>query len=165
MADIGIIKGRLIGVNRDGDKPRLLLQVEMLEDDVRTVEMFTQHGEDVNPADGCRVITDDIFGSYEIAIAISDDLLPEVSPGEKEIYSTANPAVAKLARTKWDSTGKVIHNQGVNSVVTYAALNTALQLLVTAINATFATKLDGGGAAGALTLDISLSESPTVRVP
>ncbi|GAH42743.1 unnamed protein product, partial [marine sediment metagenome] len=40
-----------------------------------------------------------------------------------------------------------------------------LQLLVTAINAAFATKLNGAGAAGGLALDISLAESPTVKVP
>jgi len=49
------------------------------------------------------------------------------------------------------------------SLVTYAALNTALGGLVTAINSTFATKQDGGGAAGTLSLDISASEAQKAK--
>ncbi len=164
MVSLGRITGRTIGKNRDGDKNRVMLQVELEESDVRTVELFSQAGEDVNPANGCRVIVLSLPGT-KCAVAVSDDLAPEVSAGEKEIYSTDNPATAKQARTLWDSSGNVVHNQGVKSAVSYADLNTALQLLVTAINAALATKLDGGGSAGALTLDISLAESPTVKIP
>lgn len=49
------------------------------------------------------------------------------------------------------------------SLVTYSALNTALQNLVTAINATFATKKDTAGAPGALTLNISAAEATNVK--
>jgi len=162
---IGIITGREIGKNRDGDSDRLLLQVQMLDEDVRTIELVSQAGEDVNPANGCRVFVANASNSYKVGIAVSDDLTPEVDPGEKEIYSTDDPATTKMARLKFDSAGNVVNNQGLNSAVSYAALNTALQLLVTAINAALATKLDGAGAAGALVLDISLSESPTVKIP
>ena len=162
---IGIITGREIGKIKDGDKDRVLIQVQLFEDDVRQVELIGQHGEDVNPADGCRVIIFDINEAYQAGIAITDDLTPEVDPGEKELYSTDNPATTKLARTKWDSSGNVINNEGANSVVTYAALNTALQNLVTAINAAFATKQDAAGANPGLTLDISGAESPTVKAP
>jgi hypothetical protein len=162
---LGKITGRRIGTNRDGDASRVILQVELLEDDVKTVELFSQAGEDVNPADGCRAVVIDVASSYKVAIAVSDDLTPEVNAGEKEIYSTDNPATTKQARTLWDSAGNVVHNQGAESVVTYAALDLALQTLVTAINGAFATKADAAGANPALTLDISLSESPTVKVP
>lgn len=162
---IGIITGREVKKNRDGDKDRLLLQVEMISGDIRTVELVSQAGEDTNPASGCRVVVIDVADSYKVGIAISDDLAPEVDPGEKEIYSTDSPATAKQARTKWDGAGNVVHNQGVNSAVSYVALDAALQLLVTAINAALATKKDEAGSAGGLTLDISLSESPTVKLP
>jgi len=163
--NVGNITGREIGKYKDSNVDRVLLQVKFYDDDTKQVELISQHGEDVNPADGCRVLVIDITDSWQAAIAITDDLEPEVDPGEKEIYSTDSPATAKQARTKWDGTGNVIHNQGAKSVVTYAALDAALQLLVTAINAAFATKLNGAGAAGGLALDISLSESPTVKVP
>jgi len=164
MVGIGIITGRTIGKNRDGDKDRTLLQVQMLDEDVRTVELFTQAGEDTSPANGCRVIVVTLPGTKG-AVAVSDDLAPEVDPGEKEIYSTDNPATGKQARTLWDAAGNVVHNQGAKSAVSFADLDTALQLLVTAINAALATKLDGAGGAGALTLDISLAESATVKIP
>ena len=48
-------------------------------------------------------------------------------------------------------------------MVTYAALNTALQNLVTAINAEFASKKDEAGSSGSLTLDISGAEAQKVR--
>lgn len=162
---IGIITGFEIAKNKDGDNPRILLQVKMLDDDIRTVELVSQAGEDNNPASGCRVVVADVADSYKIGIAVTDDLAPECDPGEKELYSTSSPAAAKLARTKWDSAGNVVHNLGANSAVSFAALDAALQLLVTAINAAFATKLNGAGAAGGLALDISLSESPTVKIP
>lgn len=53
-------------------------------------------------------------------------------------------------------------NGNTKEFVTWAALNTALQGLVTAINALFATKLDGGGTAGTLTLDITGAKTATV---
>ena len=162
---LGIITGRQIGRNRDGDKSRVLLQVQLVDDDMRTVELFAQAGEDVNPANGCRVVVLNLADSYKAGVAVSDDLTPEVDPGEKEIYSTDNPVTAKKARIKLTGTGDVEINQGTESAVTFAQLDTALQLLVTAINAALSTKLDGAGTAGALTLDISLAESPTVKLP
>jgi hypothetical protein len=162
---IGIVKGREIKTNKDGDIDRVLLQVEFTEDEIRTVELMPGHGVDVNPANDTRVFVQDDSESYQVGIASTDDLDPEVDPGEVEFYSTDSPATAKQARLKLDSDGNVINNQGANSAVSYAALNTALQLLVTNINALFATKLDGGGSAGTLTLDISASESNTVKIP
>lgn len=50
-----------------------------------------------------------------------------------------------------------------DNLVTYTALNTALQNLVTAINAKFATKQDAAGAAGGLSIDISGSKAKHLR--
>lgn len=47
--------------------------------------------------------------------------------------------------------------------VTHAELNTALQTFITALNLAFATKLDGGGAAGALSIDISAAATTGVK--
>lgn len=164
---IGIITGREIKKNRDGTNDRIILQVELEADDVKSVELMSESGDDNNPATGCRVyITDaDTDGSYKIATAVTDDLAPEVDPGEREIYSTDNPVTSKLARIKLDKTGNIILNNDTDFAVSWTDLNTALQLLVTAINATFATKADAAGAAGALTLDLSLAKVLTVKLP
>ena len=161
---IGIIRGRSIGRSLDGDKDRVILQVELMPDDedIRLVELFTQSGDDTSPASGCRVNVVPITDNYDIAVGVSDGLTPEVDPGEREIYSTDDPVTAKQARIKLDKTGNIIFNQGTGTSVEYLALDTALQLLVGAINTALSTKLDGAGAAGALTLDISAAEVPEV---
>jgi hypothetical protein len=158
---VGIVTGRRIDKNRDGDKNVLILQVELIEgEDVRSIEIFSSS--DFNPANGTRVYICDVSDSYQVAVATSDGLAPESEPGEVEIYSTDNPVTAKQARIYLNKDGEIILNQGTKSAVNFLDLNTQLQLLVTAINAALATKLDGSGAAGALTLDLSTAEVPEV---
>lgn len=159
--DIGVVKGSRIGRNMEGDKDCRILQVEMIKDeDVRTIEIFSPF--DFNPANETRVFICDVSNRYQVAVATSDGLTPEVEAGEVEIYSTDNPVTAKQARIYLNKDGEIILNQGTKSAVNYVDLNTQLQLLVTAINAALATKLDGSGAAGALILDLSTAEVPEV---
>ena len=61
--------------------------------------------------------------------------------------------------------GNVEINGNADNAVSYTDLDTALQGLVSAINAALATKLDGAGSAGALTLDLSASKVDTVLLP
>ena len=64
---------------------------------------------------------------------------------------------------------RIINSQGIElngntkQFVTWDALNTALQGLVTALNAKFATKQDAAGAAGGLSLDISAAKTTTIK--
>ncbi len=127
---IGIITGRDIKAPRDGDKDRVLLKCDMMEevDDVRLTELFSQAGDDVNPANGCRAVILNIAG-HKIVIAVSDDLAPEVDPGEREIYSTDNPVTAKQARIKWAKNGDVIVNEGTDNAVRYSKLEEAFNQL------------------------------------
>jgi len=136
-----------------------------MEDDVRTVELFSQAGDDSNPAIGCRVNIIPISESYQIGVGVSDDLTPEVSAGEREIYSVDDPVTTKKARLKFDKNGNLILNSGSNHAVQYEAMNTKLQALVTAINAVLATKANGSGSAGTLTLDLSTAEVLSVKLP
>ena len=160
---IGIVTGRRIGKNRDGDKDVLILQVSLIEnEDTRSIEIFSSS--DFNPANGTRVYICNVSDSYQIAVATSDGITPESEPGEVEIYSTDNPVTAKQARIYLNKDGEIILNQGTKSAVNYVDLNTQLQLLVTAINSALATKLDGGGSAGALTLDLTTAEVPEVKL-
>lgn len=171
MANIGIITGRAIGYNRDGDKQRVLLQVELELNDVRTIELIPKSGVDENPANGCRVVVVDVEGedNYSVGIAVTDDLTPTVDPGEKEIYSTDSPATTKLARLKLDSAGNVVHNQGTKSAVTHAELNTALQAMINLIMAHVHTSAAPGNPSSVptapITVDISAAESATVKLP
>lgn len=160
---IGIVTGRRIGKNRDGDKDVLILQVELISgEDTRSIEIFSSS--DFNPANGTRVYICNVSDSYQVAVATSDGLTPECEAGEREFYSTDSPVTTKKARFKLNKDGEIILNQGTKSAVNYVDLNTQLQLLVTAINSALATKLDGGGSAGALTLDLTTAEVPEVKL-
>jgi len=162
---IGKITGRKIGKNRDGDKDRIILQAELIEgEDTRSIELFSQSGEDNNPANGCRVLIIPVSDSYQLGGAVSDDLEPEVNAGEREIYSTDNPVTQKKARIKLETGVDIVLNQGTKSAVTYEDLNTALSNFLIALNAEFAKKMDMAGNAGALTLDISAAKVDKVKL-
>lgn len=121
---IGIVTGRRIDKNRDGDKNVLILQVELIEgEDVRSIEIFSSS--DFNPANGTRVYICDVSDSYQVAVATSDGLAPESDPGEIEIYSTDNPVTAKQARIYLNKDGEIILNQGSDFAVRFSALETA----------------------------------------
>ena len=126
---LGIITGQKIGKNKDGDVNRILLQVEMMTDDVRTIELFTQAGEDTNPGNGCRVNIVPVSSSYHIAVGISDDLESECDPGEKEIYSTDSPVTAKKARILLNKDSEIILNQGTDTAVRFSELKKVIDEL------------------------------------
>jgi hypothetical protein len=118
VAGIGIIRGHSIAKNKDGDKNRILLQVEMLEDDIRTVELMPGSGQDYNPAIGSRVFVADAEESSQIGIETTDNFEPETDPGEKEIYSTDNPVTKKLARIKLKEDGLIAIVNEVEGLIT-----------------------------------------------
>ena len=161
---IGTVRGYNIGENRDGTGNVLLLQVEMSDpDDIQTVEYMSGAGDDTIPPVGSLVTILSVGRAWKIAIASNDNISPTMSEGERKIYSSDGGVIQ--AFINFLSTGVLELNGNGNSAVTYSALNAALQGLVTAINAVFATKLDGAGAVGVLSLDISASEENTVRLP
>jgi len=97
------------------------------------------------------------------------DQTPEAydGPATKVIYQ--DPKTGGLLKYDQETGLFEIVSDGVDlagstkTMVTYAALNTALQGLVTAINATLAFKKDEAGASGTLTLDMSAAEAGKVR--
>lgn len=150
---LGIIKGRQIIPNRDGETDKVMLQIEFLPDDVRIVELMTESGEDFNPAIGSRVFVVDETDSYKLAIASTDDLTPECDPGEKEFYSTDDPVTTKKAKIKLNSDSEVVLNDGTDYAVKYNELKTVVEELqndLTTLKAAFNTWVvnpaDGGAA-------------------
>ena len=109
MQQIGRIVGREIKKNRDGTKTSLLLQVEISSpDDIQTVELISQDGEDTNPVDNSRVIIIPIGQAYKIAVAVDDGIEPDPTqvPGEKKIYSSDGGVIK--AFIQWLKTGAMI---------------------------------------------------------
>ncbi len=161
---IGAVTGFEIGPNRDGTKDVLKLQVQIADpDDIQTVEYMSSAGDDTIPPVGSIVTILSAGSAWKIAIASQDNIAPSMSEGERKIYSSSGGSIQ--AFINFLNGGNLELNGNGNSAVTFAALNTALQILVTAINATFATKLNGSGSPGTLTLNISAAEENTVRLP
>jgi hypothetical protein len=161
--ELGIVKGFKITKNRDGTQDKLLLQVEIIPGDVRTVEFMGEAGNDTNPAIGSRVIVITPAKGYQIAISSTDDLTPEVDSGEKELYSTDGSS--KLAKLKLNLDSEIELNGNADYAVSYNDLNTILTQLVNNINTIFVTAADGAVYGGGLTIDLSSAKVDKVRLP
>jgi len=157
---IGTVRGSEITENKDADEKSRLLQVEFTNaDDLQTIEQLGATGEDSNPQPGARVIVIDLGPSYRVAVALSDELEPEVKAGEKEIYSY-DDAGAKLATIKLLGDSSIELNGDADNAVAFADLKTAfnqvksdLDAAIDRINAVTAllrswvvVANDGGGA-------------------
>lgn len=131
-------------------------------DDIQSVEYMSHAGDDHIPPIGSVVTILTAGKSWKIAIASNDqtDFDNTLNEGDRIIYSKDKAAFIKIL-----SDGIIEVNGNADTAVSYTDLNTALQSFVIAINALFATKLDGGGTAGTLTLDISGANVTTVKLP
>lgn len=129
-----------------------------------SARLYGPAGDDSPPLDDDRIALMKIDGSGKwvaVGVLVKSD---NAEPGEKKLYSRdANGNVKAEIYLKKD--GVMELNGNADFAVSHTDLNTALQVLVTAINANFATKLDGGGATGILTLDISGAKVAGVKLP
>ena len=102
----GVIKGKEISVNKNGTHAVLLLKVEVTDpNDIQTVELMSQAGVDCSPVIGSKVTMVQVGEAWKIAVATNDGIIPEVSEGEYEIYSSANGVKQVKIRCKND--GKI----------------------------------------------------------
>lgn len=165
MTRTGKITGRTITTNRDGTNLRVMLQVQMTNpDDIQTVEYVSLPGQDENPIDGSRVFILEVGDSYKIAIAVDDGVTPAMATGEKRLYSVSDAGVIQAFINILKS-GIIEVNGDADFAVRFTALEAQMQIMVTAINATFATKLNGSGTAGAVVLDLSTAKVDEVKLP
>lgn len=120
----------------------------------RSLERWlSSNGEEVEPGDNRK-------NSLSDAICIPG-LFPFGNPGKP---GDSTDVIIESDNTDIKVNGINIElNGNTKRFVTYAELNTALQLLVASINTTFATKLNGAGSPGTLTLNISAAETQTIK--
>jgi len=83
--------------------------------------------------------------------------------GETTIFSTTADGQTVKARIDLKADGNIYLNGTSKYLVTWGALNVALQSLITAINSALAVKLDGGGTAGILSINIDGAKATTLR--
>lgn len=129
----GKVTGREFTTNRDGDVDKIMLQVEISDpDDIQTVELMSQSGEDTNPPDGSRIAILTIGESYKIAIASDDGIVPTMNPGEKKIYSSDIGIIKAFINFLVDGTLEL--NGNADFAVRFSALETAFNQFKTDYN-------------------------------
>ena len=158
----GTVTGREIKENLNSVTEALMLQVEFLKNDVQIVQFFSQAGDDTSPPDGSKVVVLELTPAFKVVIASDDGVTPSMEPGEKKIYSTLDSDIKGFINLL--NSGIIELNGSNDFAVRFNALDAALQGFVVSVNAALATKLDGGGAAGILALDISAAKVDEVKV-
>ena len=116
-AESGRITGREVKKNRDSGKAERLLQVELTDpQDIQTVELMSQTGEESNPPIDSKTTVLSIGEAWKLAIATSDKIVPDVAPGEKKIYSTDSTGATIKTKVHLKNDGTIIIDNGVGSI-------------------------------------------------
>jgi len=168
MIKVGTVTGREIKPNIDGTQDVMILQVEITDpEDIQTVEVIANAGEDNNPPDDSTVVIARVGDAWKIAVAINDGITPDdsLTPGEKKIYSSDGGIIKSFItwlKNKLVLRGDVIEvNGNADFAVRFNALETALQTMLTSLNADIVS----AGGSGSTTLDISGAKVDTVKLP
>lgn len=170
MLETGTITGRAIALNKDATRPTTILQVVVSgPDDVQSVELQSFAGEDYQPPNGSRVFIADVSDTFRVALVVDDGIEPaaDLSPGERELYSSAGGVRKAKIRLLADGTIKV--NDGTDYAVAFNDLKTEFNKLNTAFN-THTHVCAAPGVASATGLpqsaaNIDLAKVSTVRLP
>lgn len=118
----GRVTGRKTGKNRDGvDVTRLLQTVVSDKDDVQTIQLVSQTGEESNPPDGSLVVLAEIGQSLRVAVATADFIEPIMGVGGKRVYSTSKEGTEVKAFLKLDPDGTItLSNPGSTTTISPA---------------------------------------------
>ena len=165
MVQTGIVEGREIRKNQDGNFLVRLLQCRVTDsEDIQTVQFISQSGEDSSPPNGAAVLIINV-GETAFAVAAEDNLTPEAATGDKHLYSIDGDT--KPAEIKIKTGGDIELNGNADSAVRFTALAAVLNQLVTDINVQL-TAIDGalaGYTAVPVTIDPSPAEVTDVKLP
>lgn len=161
----GEILSSFVGKNGNATDDRWLFQTELTEkNDAQVVEKFQHSGFASRPPTGSKIVVQRISNAYVVSVAEYDEIVnDDLGEGETRVYSVDSGALS--AFINFLNTGVLELNGNADFAVSYTDLNTALQLLITSINAVLGTKLDGSGTPGALTLDLTNAKVDTVKLP
>lgn len=161
MARITEIDYKIKGTN---DGKSTVIKTEAGAGQERETELFHNPGISSGPTVGDEAVTVNVGSSGRIAIATQNYRLEvEVTEGQTIIYSTSTDGETLKSQILLDTDGTINMNGDSKQFVTHKELDTALQLFIVSLNATFATKLDTAGAPGTLSLDISAAATTTIK--
>ena len=166
----GTVTGREVRANRDGDKPRLMLQVQITgPDDIQTIEYVPQPGQDENPINDTKVFIIQVSESYKIAIGADDGVEPAAATGEKWLHSV-NDGGDVQALLKLLKSGIIEINGSADNAVRFQALQDKLTALETQLISHVHPGVTAGGAstspsATVFDIDISAAKVDEVKLP
>lgn len=129
------------------------------------VEVYPSPGVFSRPPKGARVVVIPLGGGKtRVAIgAVNYNITLDITDGETAIYSTNAAGDTLKAKIYLDALGNITLNGDSKRLVTWDALNTAMQALVGAVNTALGTKPDGAGTPGTLTLDLTSAKTTTIK--
>lgn len=128
---VGVVTGREIKPNKNGNSNVVLLQVVVSDDDdVQTVELIGS--DEFNPVDGTKVLLVDITPSWVVAVAADDLIPPEIDVGERRIYSS--DGVGRKATILWKNNGQLELNGKGDFAVRFSKLEEGFNQLVADFN-------------------------------
>ena len=120
------------------------------------LENYNEHNESIGSLSGSYPDIKYFKLANGVSIALNSNQNEcTITTGDAEIFIDSSGNI-KINGTQ------IQLNGATKSFVTWVELNTQLQLLIVAINALFATKLNGSGSSGTLLLDISSAQTTTV---
>jgi hypothetical protein len=115
---VGVVTNSEVKENRDSDEKSLLLQCEISQlDDVQTVELYKQAGEDYRPPDDSTVVILAAGKAWKIAIASDDGIESVVEKGERLLYSS--DAGVKKAQAYFQKDGTLQINVGTDYAMAF----------------------------------------------
>ncbi len=161
---VGTVRGREIRKNRNGSADVLLLQVEISDaDDIQTVELMTQAGDEYSPVDGSRVLLVQLGPAWVVAVTADDLIPPEIAAGERRTYS--QDGGTRKASIYWRTSGQLELNGIGDFAVKFNALETAFNQLKDDFDNHDGHFSPTNSKPAASTADISPAKVDTVELP
>jgi hypothetical protein len=160
-----VLRSGRIGILPEGKYNGVIVTTEAEIGNTLNSEVWSSSGVVGMPPDesvGIRVPIEG--GSSDVVIAIKTKITPQdLSKGEAIFFSTDSAGETIKANIKVLGDGTIEFNGAEKRLVTWDELNTALQSMMSLINANFATKLDGGGSPGTATVNITTAKTTTLK--
>lgn len=149
MVDIGTVTGLDIRKNRDGGADVRLLQVQMVGDDVQTVQYMPMAGDDSPPQVGDKVAIIPIGPAFQVAVGVQDSVTPSAAAGERLLYSR-DASGALIASVHLKKNGAILISNALASVV----LNANGSIDIAGVLGTGELKTDGSWDLNGVLMDL-----------
>jgi hypothetical protein len=133
MVLVGTITGQSIIKNNNSPLKVRILQVKITDEDNQTIQAVYVSGDDNAPSVGATAYILQISSAFKICLGIDDGIEPEVSEGDRKIYSQDGGVIK--AFTHWKTNGNQEINGSGDFAVRFSVLETAFNLLKANFNA------------------------------